>query len=51
MVRRIINRYRGSNTCNGQAQLGNAKTHTNIGISNIIDSVSFVNERGIEALE
>jgi hypothetical protein len=51
IVRRIINRYRGSNTCNGQVQHGKVSTHTNIGISKIIGSVLFIDDRGINALK
>lgn len=54
IVRLIIKRYRGSYTCNGQIQFGNATTHTKIGISNITDSESFalfITDRGMEALE
>jgi hypothetical protein len=53
-VRRIIKRYRGSYTCNGQLQSGNVKTHTKIGISKLIVSalvVSLIKDRGIEALK
>lgn len=48
IVRRIIKRYRGSNTCNGHAQQGNVKTQTNIGISSVSDSRKSL---GIDALE
>jgi hypothetical protein len=48
IVRLIINRYRGSNTCNGQTQLGNVETQTKIGISKIFDSLSFC---GIKVLQ
>lgn len=53
IVRRIIKRYRGSKTCNGQTQFGSAKTQTKIGISMMVAAGSMASLRtngGIVAL-